>query len=136
MASNPVNRKAVALLVLVFALGAGLGVVGTLLLNQRVFGARVQLQQRGVPGAGPVRLTGRLTQELSLSADQEKKVSDILEEMQGGYDGVRRQMNPQFDQIRNHGRDEIRQLLTPEQRPKFEDFLRRVDEDRRKRQNR
>jgi hypothetical protein len=136
MASNPVNRKAVALLVLVFALGAGLGVVGTLLLNQRVFGARVQQQQRGVPGAGPVHLTGRLTQELSLSADQEKKVSDILTDMQGGYDGVRRQMNPQFDQIRNHGRDEIRQLLTPEQRPKFEDFLRRVDEDRRKRQNR
>ncbi len=31
-------------------------------------------------------------------------------------------MNPQFDQIREQGHDQIRQILTPDQRPKFEDF--------------
>ncbi len=42
-------------------------------------------------------------------------------------------MNPEFEQIREQGHDQIRQALTPEQRPKFEDFLRRVTEDRRRR---
>jgi Spy/CpxP family protein refolding chaperone len=42
-------------------------------------------------------------------------------------------MNPEFEQIREQGHDQIRQALTPEQRPKFEDFLRRINEDRRRR---
>jgi len=137
MVFNSVSRKAVALLALVFVLGAGFGIVGTILFNQRVFGARVSGNRASGKAPEPApHLNARLADQLKLSADQQKQVNDILNDEQTRYDGVRQQMNPQFDQIRNHGRDEIRQLLTPEQRPKFEDFLRRVDEDRRKRQNR
>ena len=42
-------------------------------------------------------------------------------------------MSPQFEQVRQQGREQIREVLTPEQRPKFEEFLGRVDEDRRRR---
>ncbi len=34
------------------------------------------------------------------------------------------------------GRNQIRQILTPEQLPKFEEYLRKLDEERRKRAKR
>lgn len=130
MQFSPTNRKALALIVLVLILGVALGAVGHSLFDRRVLGARTQTradQPRGV---------NRLTTELSLTPDQQKQLSAILTDMQHGFDGVRRQMDPQFDQIREQGHDQIRQILTPEQRPKFEDFLKRVSEERRRRPNR
>jgi hypothetical protein len=53
--------------------------------------------------------------------------------MQHRYDDVHDLMNPQFAQIREQGRNQISQVLTPEQRPKFEDYLKRLDEERRRR---
>ena len=130
MQFSPTNRKALALIVLVLILGVALGAVGHSLFDRRVLGARTQTrtdQPRGV---------NRLTTELNLTPDQQKQLSAILTDMQHGFDGVRRQMDPQFDQIREQGHDQIRQILTPEQRPKFEDFLKRVAEERRRRPNR
>jgi len=39
----------------------------------------------------------------------------------------------QADLVRQQGRENIRAILTPEQRPKFEEVLRRIDEERKKR---
>jgi Spy/CpxP family protein refolding chaperone len=46
---------------------------------------------------------------------------------------VHEQVAPQMDAIRKEGRDQIRAILTPEQLPKFEEKLRQMDEDRKKR---
>ncbi len=132
MTYTPANRKALALIVLVFVLGVALGAVGHSLADRRVLGARTQpafLQ----PRPNPPRAVARLTSELKLTPDQQKQIGDILGDMQHRYDEVHDQMNPEFQQIREQGHDQIRQVLTPEQRPKFEDFLKRVDEDRRRR---
>jgi Spy/CpxP family protein refolding chaperone len=132
MTYTPANRKALALIVLVFVLGVALGAVGHSLADRRVLGARTQpafLQ----PRPNPPRAVARLTSELKLAPDQQKQIGDILGDMQHRYDAVHDQMNPEFQQIREQGHDQIRQVLTPEQRPKFEDFLKRVDEDRRRR---
>jgi len=135
MTSSPVNRKAIALLTLVFLLGAGFGVVGTILLNQRVFGARLaDRSPAAIQPPGPARAVARMTQQLNLTPDQQKQIGEILADTQHRYDGVREQMNPQFDQIRQEGRDRIRQVLTADQQPKLADFYRQVDEDRRRRQ--
>ena len=123
--SSP-NRKAVALLFLVLALGIALGAVGAVAVNRRVYGARLRRPD-------PARPVARLTQDLNLTGDQIKQVSGILSDMQSKYDAIRQQISPQFDQVRQQGREQIRQLLTPEQEPKFEDFMGRVDEDRRRR---
>jgi Spy/CpxP family protein refolding chaperone len=37
-----------------------------------------------------------------------------------------------IDAARQKGRDQIREILTPEQKPKFEEFLKRLDEARMK----
>ena len=130
MQFNPTNRKALALIVLVLVLGIALGAVGHSVFDRRVLGARTLTRP------DPPRGVNRLTTELNLSPDQQKQLSAILTDMQHRMDGVRQQMDPQFNQIRDQGHDQIRQILTPDQRPKFEDFLKRLAEDRRRRPNR
>jgi cell division protein FtsN len=127
--SSP-NRKAVALLLLVLILGIALGAVATTVVNRRVYGARLRTT---APSPDAPRPVNRLTQDLSLTPDQVKQVSSVLNDMQAKYDGIRQQMTPQFEQVRQQGREEIRGLLTADQQPKFEDFLKRVDEDRKRR---
>jgi Spy/CpxP family protein refolding chaperone len=130
MQFSPTNRKALALIVLVLVLGVALGAVGHSVFDRRVLGARTQTRP------DPPRGVNRLTTELNLTPDQQKQLSAILTDMQHRMDGVRQQMDPQFNQIRDQGHDQIRQILTPDQRPKFEDFLKRLAEDRRRRPNR
>jgi hypothetical protein len=130
MQFSPTNRKALALIVLVLVLGIALGAVGHSVFDRRVLGARTQSRP------DPPRGVNRLTTELNLSPDQQKQLSAILMDMQHRMDGVRQQMDPQFNQIRDQGHDQIRQILTPDQRPKFEDFLKRLAEERRRRPNR
>jgi Spy/CpxP family protein refolding chaperone len=133
MEFNPANRKALSLLVLVFVLGIALGAVGHMLAQRKVLAQAHGHSQGGGPGAQQGRLVGRMKDDLKLSDDQQKQITQILADMQRTYDGIREQMGPQFDQARNEGRDRIRQVLTPEQRPGFDDFMRRVDEERSKR---
>jgi len=134
MAFGPSNRKALALIALVFALGVAIGAVGHSVADRRVLGARTQAPAPFLqPRPNPPRAIARLTSELDLTMEQQKQIGDILADMQHRYDAAHDQMNPQFAEIRQEGRDQIRQILTPEQRPKFEDYLKRVEEDRRRR---
>lgn len=132
METNTVNRKAFGLLILVLVLGIALGAVGTRLIGARAFADRAN--PRGI-GADRQHAVSRLTEELSLTPDQEKRVSEILSDMQTKYNNIRQQANPQYEQVRNEGHDQIRQILTPEQRAKFEVFLKRLDEERRNRES-
>jgi Spy/CpxP family protein refolding chaperone len=133
MIFGPSNRKALALIALVFVLGVALGAVGHSVADRRVLGARTQSPAFLQPRPNPPRAVAHLTTELNLTPDQQKQIGDILADMQRRYDAVHDQMNPEFEQIREQGHDQIRQVLTPEQRPKFEDFLKRVNEERRRR---
>lgn len=133
MPFNPNNRKALALIVLVLFLGVALGAVGHALFDRRVFGARTLAQTGRQPRPNPPRAVARLTSELNLTPEQQKQIGDILADIQHRFDAVHDTINPQLYQIREEGRDQIRELLTPEQRPKFEDYLRRLDEERRRR---
>src|SRR5579864_990170 len=119
MTFNPASRKAIGLLLLVFVLGVAIGALGLTLMNGRVYGARPNPRQ-GTPG--PTRVVNRLTRDLDLTADQQKRLSEILANTQARYNAIRQQMNPQFDQVRSEGREQIRQILTPEQQPKLDEF--------------
>ena len=132
------RKKAIVWVLLIFALGIAIGAVGTSLVNRRVYGAlaRQQAESAGPPrpgdprGPGTARLVKKLTSDLDLNLDQQKSLTEILQNTQARYDAVREQMNPEFDRIRGDSRNHIREILTPEQRVKFEDFMKRVDEDR------
>jgi hypothetical protein len=124
------NRKAVFLVFVVFVLGIALGAVGTYMVTTRVLAAR--------PQAEVVHTTANtvamLNRDLDLSADQQRQVEGILTDMRARYDAIHQEVDPEYEKVRQEGRERIRELLSADQRPKFEQVLRRIDEDRRKRQ--
>jgi Spy/CpxP family protein refolding chaperone len=114
------RRKAAALVALVFVLGIAFGVAGVI-ASRRVLGAG---NRGGGNGNGQGQQVSQLTRDLHLTADQEKQFRQVLSDTRNRYDAIRKAMDPQFSQVRQQNRDRIRQILTAEQKPLFEDFLR------------
>jgi len=69
-----------------------------------------------------------------LNSEQQRQIQSILTETRARYAEIHKQADPEYEQARQQGRERIRQTLTPEQLPKFEDLLRQMDEERRMRQ--
>jgi Spy/CpxP family protein refolding chaperone len=133
------RRAAVLLVIAVFVLGIALGVLGTYLEGYRVFGASIIHRTR--PDRSPAAVQSarqakveQMTKDLSLTADQQQKLDAVLTQMSSTYTGIHQQFTGQMDQARKHGRDEIRAILTPEQVTKFDELMRKMDEDRKKAQ--
>ena len=123
------SQKAVLLVSLVFVLGIALGGVGTYMVTTRVHAARPQ-----APVHNPANTMAMFTRDLNLNPDQQKQIEAILSDTRAHYAALHDKLDPEYEQVRHEGRERIRQLLTPEQRPMFEDLLRRMDEERRRRQ--
>ena len=137
-AATQSRRTAVLLVIAVFVLGIALGVVGTYLEGYRVFAG---IGHRTRPDHSPAaQLRGRqarveqMTKDLSLTADQQQKLDAALAQMQTRYAGIHEQSSAQMDQARKQGREEIRAILTPEQAAKFDETIRKMDEERKKAQ--
>ena len=123
------SRKAFLLVFLVFVLGIALGGVGMYVLTTRVLAARLQPTQRR-----PANAMAKFTRDLNLTTDQQKQIEAIFADTRARYAALHDKSDPEYERVRQEGRERIRETLTTEQRPKFEDLLRQMDEDRRKRQ--
>ncbi len=73
-----------------------------------------------------------LTGKLSLTSDQAKQLDAILLQWHGEMKAIHDQSDAQIEQLRQKGRDQIRAILTTEQKPKFEEFLQKLDEERKR----
>jgi len=124
------NRKAVLLVFVVFVLGIALGAVGTYVVTTRVLAARPQTEVVHT-AANTVAM---LTRDLGLNPDQQRQIEGILADTRSRYDAIHQEVDPEYEKVRQEGRERIRGLLTADQRPKFEEVLRKIDEDLRKRQ--
>jgi Spy/CpxP family protein refolding chaperone len=129
MTDTPATRKAALWVGAVFLLGAALGgVLGYLFAHRPVNAANPPLSE-------PERRAKRvadLTRELSLTPQQAQQLDSILLHWHGETKVIHDQSDAQIDAIRAKGRNEVRAILTPDQKPKFEDFLKRFDEERRR----
>jgi Spy/CpxP family protein refolding chaperone len=128
MDANQNSRKAVVLVILVFVLGIALGVVGTYVVTSRVEAARAGGSH------GRANALAIFTKGLNLTTAQQQQIEAILRDVRAQYAAIHEKVDPEYEQARKQGRDRIRQILTPEQKPKFEEMLRRIDEERLKRQ--
>jgi Spy/CpxP family protein refolding chaperone len=124
------NRKAVLLVAVVFVLGLILGGLSTHLAADRLGVGH----QKG--GRDSSRTVEELTREMNLTPDQQKQLAATLDETRGKYQAIYEQYRPQIEQVRREGRQKIRSFLTEEQLPKFEAWLQRIDEARRKKNGR
>jgi Spy/CpxP family protein refolding chaperone len=123
------RQKAALWVGVVFLLGAALGgTLGYVFAHQSYAAPRAAMTDQ----AKKQHKVDRLTQELGLSGDQRQQLDAIITDVEAEYKAIRKTTEPQIDVARQKGRERVRAILTPEQRPKFEEFLKRIDEERRK----
>ena len=112
------------MLMLTFALGAVAGVVSGHLYETRLKPAGPR------PGArmAPPDIVEEFSQGLSLNSDQKGKLKQIIDRGREHYRALSLQFRPQYDAIRDETRQEIRQILTEDQKARFEKIIHEMDE--------
>jgi Spy/CpxP family protein refolding chaperone len=129
MNDSSATTKAALWVGAVFLLGAALGgVLGYLSAHRTASAANPPLSE-------PQRRAHRveqLTRELSLTPAQSQQVDAILLQRHAEAKVIHDQTDAQIDQVHQKGRQQIREILTPEQRPRFEEFLKRLDEEKKR----
>jgi hypothetical protein len=131
------RNKARLLVLVVFVIGVAAGALSmNLYLRAGTRGERPRPR-------GPGEVVTKMSERLSLTADQRERVGAILKDTFGQYDVIKQdadpcfqQVKPRFDAVRQAGRDRIRALLTEEQLPKFEQMVKEQDAERENRENR
>ncbi len=118
------KTSATLLIVLIFVLGVAAGSLGTYLVQNHVMAGGPQ----SVGHSGPHDVVEELAQGLSLNADQKEKLKVIIHQSRERYRALSQQVRPQFDTIRNETRQEIRQILTDDQKARFEKIVQEIDE--------
>ena len=127
MSEMSATRKAAVWVGVVFLLGTALG--GTLGYSY----AHHFVSAASTPLPEPVKRAQRveqLTQLLGLTSAQSQQVDAILLQRHTEAKTIHEQTDAQIEQVRQKGRDQVRAILTPEQKPKFEEFLKDLDEKR------
>lgn len=127
--STTATRKAALWVGAVFLLGAALGgVLGYLFAHRPVSAANSPLSE-------PQRRAQRvqqLTKDLSLTPQQAQQLDSIMMQRHTETKAIHDQTDAQLDAVRQKGRAQIRSILTPDQMPRFEEFLKRMDEERKR----
>jgi Spy/CpxP family protein refolding chaperone len=108
------NPRILTILVLVFLTGAMAGAIG-----MRA-GLHEQLHRGAVywRGGSADFSYDRLKRELNLSADQSARLKTILDD----FAKYHQDLEAQIDDVRATGRNRIVQILTPQQRKRFEEL--------------
>lgn len=127
MENSKTRGEAAILVLVVFILGVLLGGLGNHLWGERVWG---HTTSPGPPSH--TQIVSELTSELQLTADQQQQLSAIVEDTRAKIHAAYAPADAQREQLRQQGRARVRAILTPEQLPKFEAFMARIDEQRKK----
>jgi Spy/CpxP family protein refolding chaperone len=77
------------------------------------------------------RMIGRMREDLSLTPVQERAIDSIFVSREGQLEALRQRVRPPLDSLRDQLRVSIDAVLTPEQRTKFAEQRKRMDERRR-----
>ena len=77
-------------------------------------------------------LTETLTGRLKLTAEQRTRIDAILDNRSAQFRRVMVPLRPQFDSIKAAARDQMRQVLTQEQKQEFEALLREMNDSTRR----
>ena len=129
MTETTVRQKATLWLAIVFVLGAALGGVLGYAFAHRSYAAEPTVL---TAEARRAQKREQMAREVGLTPEQLQQVSVILDGAQTEYKAVHAVMDPQIDAVRQKTRDKIRALMTLEQKPKLEEFLRKLDEERKR----
>ncbi|HTA58368.1 MAG TPA: hypothetical protein VK805_09455 [Candidatus Baltobacteraceae bacterium] len=128
---NPdIRKKAAIWLALVFVIGTATGGVFGYSLARRSYAATKTV----MPSEAERRAKklADMTQTIGLTPDQAQKAEGIIKEAQTEIRAIHDKSDSEVDVVRMKTRGEMRAFLTPEQLPKFEQYIQRMDEERKK----
>ena len=129
MSETPATRRAALWVAIVFLLGvAAGGMFGYGYARHAVAAASGPMSE----AERRANRVGELTEKLSLTSDQAKQLDAILLGSHNQAKAIHDQSDAQMGQLRMKVRDQIRAILTPDQNPKFEEWLRKHDAERKK----
>jgi Spy/CpxP family protein refolding chaperone len=125
------RREAAVLVFVVFLLGLLVGGVGNHFWGRSVWGSR---QERPVRTGPPPRakMIDDFTRELQLTPDQQQQLGTIIDQAREQWGAEHEAIHRQEEATRQQTRARIRAILTPEQVPKFDAFMQRIDEQHKK----
>jgi Spy/CpxP family protein refolding chaperone len=128
------RRKAWEWLALLFVLGAAIGgVFGYSFAHRNSAANNPNLQTLSEPERRAKRVA-ELTKELGLTPEQSHKVDVILLSAHSEMQQIHDKAEADLDGVRQKARAQIREFLTAEQKQKYQEFVRRMDEDRKQQQ--
>ncbi len=133
MSGERTKTAAVGLVLAVFVLGAALGALGMYWAGRSVMAGPTRRPGPQTAAERNAHVVDSFTKDLGLTPDQQKQMLAILAQTRAKYKAVNDGVAPQMDAIRKEGRDQIRGILTSDQITKFDDKLRQMDEERKKR---
>jgi Spy/CpxP family protein refolding chaperone len=128
---NPeIRKKAAIWLALVFILGTATGGVFGYSLARRSYAAtRIVAPSDAERRAKKI---AEMTQAIGLTAEQAQKADGIIKNAQSEIRSIHDKSDADVEVMRMKIREQMRSLLTPEQLPKFEQFVQRMDEERKR----
>jgi hypothetical protein len=123
--------KAAVSVLAVFLLGIVLGGLGVHLL-----GSHVAAGTKPAPMPYTSKeVVGALDAQCGLTPEQHREISAIMDDVMAQYRRIYEPIKPQIEEVRQAGRQRIRGVLKPEQLPKFEEWLRKMDDERKKQEH-
>jgi Spy/CpxP family protein refolding chaperone len=125
------RREAAVLVFVVFVLGLMVGGVGNHFWGQSVWGSRQGRPARVGPPSR-AKVIDDFTRELQLTPDQQKQLGTIIDETRTEWAAQHEALHQKDEAIREEAHARMRAILTPEQVPKFDAFMQRLSEQRKK----
>jgi len=126
------RRKARLWLGLVFVLGAAIGGVFGYTFAHRSYAATSAPGPTLSETERRAKRVAELTKELGLTPEQGAGIDAVIHQAHDEMKTVRDKSEADVDVIRQKAREQIRQILTPEQKPKYEAMIQKMDAERKK----
>ncbi len=126
------RTSAALLLILTFLMG---GIAGA--VSHHIYQNHIATRSTKSPSQPSSQgITGVMASYLDLDAQQREELKTIISRSRDRYRALSQQFRPQYEMIRNETRQQIRHMLRPDQRPRFEEFLQDMDKRHKERDSR
>lgn len=130
---NPeVRRKASEWLALVFFLGVAVGgLFGYSFAHRSYAASKVSAPALSEPERRAKRIAD-MTKDMGLTPEQSQQFDAIIHAAHDEMKSIHEKSDADIDAVRQKAREQMRAVLTPEQRPKFEAYVQKMDEEKKR----
>ena len=131
--NSETRQKARLWLGLVFILGAAIGGVFGYSFAHRSYAATQAPATLSEPERRAKRVA-EMTKEVGLTPEQSTQIDQIIHQAHDEMKTIHEKSDADVDAVRQRAREQMRSLLTPDQRPKFETMVERWNQEKKKQQ--